>query len=93
MPQQQGSATAREVDPAEEAQILDAIQKWLERDVRPNVKDLEHADEYPHVMVEQMKAFVDVADASMISKSATSTNTGRAGPSPRRTIPGSPCSP
>ena len=57
MQNQQGSAMARDIDPAEEAQILDAIQKWLERDVRPKVKDLEHADEYPHEMVEQMKAF------------------------------------
>ena len=39
----------------DEAQILASIRKWLERDVRPQVKDLEHADEYPHRMVEQMK--------------------------------------
>jgi len=57
MTDQQGSARARDIDPAEETQILDAIEKWLERDVRPNVKDLEHADEYPHAMVEQMKEF------------------------------------
>ncbi len=35
--------------------ILDALDKWLERDVRPHVLRLEHADEYPHEMVEQMK--------------------------------------
>jgi alkylation response protein AidB-like acyl-CoA dehydrogenase len=39
-----------------EAEILDAIEKWLARDVRPHVLKLEHADEYPHEMVEQMKA-------------------------------------
>lgn len=39
----------------DEARILEAIDKWLERDVRPHVMRLEHADEYPHVMVEQMK--------------------------------------
>jgi len=39
----------------DEAQILDAIRKWLDRDVRDNVLKLEHADEYPHEMVEQMK--------------------------------------
>lgn len=38
-----------------ESQILDAINKWLEREVRDQVMDLEHADEYPHKMVEQMK--------------------------------------
>jgi alkylation response protein AidB-like acyl-CoA dehydrogenase len=39
-----------------EAEILDAIEKWLARDVRPHVMRLDHADEYPHEMVEQMKA-------------------------------------
>jgi len=39
-----------------EAEILDAIEKWLARDVRPHVLRLDHADEYPHEMVEQMKA-------------------------------------
>ena len=39
----------------QEAEILDAIEKWLERDVRPNVLKLEHADEYPFEWVEQMK--------------------------------------
>ncbi|RMB00620.1 acyl-CoA dehydrogenase family protein [Eilatimonas milleporae] len=41
----------------EETAILDQIEKWLERDVRPHVMRLEHADEYPHAMVEQMKEF------------------------------------
>ena len=40
----------------EDDALLDAIEKWLERDVRPHVLRLEHADEYPHEMVEQMKA-------------------------------------
>jgi alkylation response protein AidB-like acyl-CoA dehydrogenase len=39
----------------DEEQILDAIRKWLDRDVRDKVLALEHADEYPHEMVEQMK--------------------------------------
>lgn len=39
-----------------EAQILTAIDKWLERDVRPHATKLELADEYPEDMVEQMKA-------------------------------------
>ncbi|MEQ9639766.1 MAG: acyl-CoA dehydrogenase family protein [Alphaproteobacteria bacterium] len=39
----------------DERQILDAIAKWLARDVRGKVMALEHADEYPHEMVEQMK--------------------------------------
>jgi alkylation response protein AidB-like acyl-CoA dehydrogenase len=41
----------------DEAHILDAIRKWLDRDVRPRVLELEHGDVYPTAMVEQMKAF------------------------------------
>ena len=40
---------------AEETQILDAIGKWLERDVRPKARELEKKDEYPDAMVETMK--------------------------------------
>ena len=36
--------------------ILDSLDKWLEKDVRPYASDLEHKDEYPHEMVEQMKS-------------------------------------
>ena len=39
----------------QDVEILDAIGKWLARDVRPHVLTLEHADEYPHEMVAQMK--------------------------------------
>ncbi len=41
--------------PEEEAQILDTIEKWLKRDVRPHVKKFDHADEYPYEIVEQIK--------------------------------------
>ena len=40
---------------ADERQILDAISKWLERDVRAKVRALEHDDVYPETMVAQMK--------------------------------------
>ena len=40
---------------AEETQILDAIGKWLERDVRPKAHELEKKDEYPESIVETMK--------------------------------------
>jgi alkylation response protein AidB-like acyl-CoA dehydrogenase len=39
----------------DETLILDAITRWLERDVKDKVLALEHADEYPREMVEQMK--------------------------------------
>jgi alkylation response protein AidB-like acyl-CoA dehydrogenase len=40
---------------ADETQILDAISKWLERDVRPQAHALEHDDVYPEEMVAQMR--------------------------------------
>lgn len=48
------SRTAPKSD--EDTMILETIGKWLDRDVRPHVLRLDHADEYPHEMVEQMKA-------------------------------------
>jgi alkylation response protein AidB-like acyl-CoA dehydrogenase len=45
----------RHTDPAEEAALLDAIERWLAKEVRPQVMKLEHDDIYPHEMVETMK--------------------------------------
>ncbi len=39
----------------DDTMMLDSIDKWLVRDVKPHVLRLDHADEYPHEMVEQMK--------------------------------------
>ncbi|MGI9493505.1 MAG: acyl-CoA dehydrogenase family protein [Geminicoccaceae bacterium] len=47
--------THSSIGEAEERQMLDAIETWLEREVRPKVLDLEHGDVYPIEMVEQMK--------------------------------------
>ena len=41
----------------DERQMLGAIERWLEREVRPQVRALEHADAYPTEMVGQMQAF------------------------------------
>jgi alkylation response protein AidB-like acyl-CoA dehydrogenase len=49
------SAAITPVTAEDEQQILDAIDKFLDRDVRPYVMDIEHADEYPTAMVEGMK--------------------------------------
>jgi alkylation response protein AidB-like acyl-CoA dehydrogenase len=38
----------------DEAQILEAVSKWLERDVRPHASKYELADEYPKEMADQM---------------------------------------
>ncbi len=42
--------------PELETQILDAVDKFLERDVKPYVLEFEHADRYPEEMVEKMKS-------------------------------------
>ena len=47
----------RQTDPEEERAILDAIRKWLEKDVRPQASRLEHDDVWPAEMVAQMQAF------------------------------------
>ncbi|HNR23078.1 MAG TPA: acyl-CoA dehydrogenase family protein [Steroidobacteraceae bacterium] len=35
--------------------MLESIERWVEREVRPIAKQYDHADEYPHELVEQMK--------------------------------------
>ena len=45
----------RHTDPAEEAALLDAIERWLEKEVRPQAMRLEHDDIYPREMVETMR--------------------------------------
>ncbi|MGY6628319.1 MAG: acyl-CoA dehydrogenase family protein [Oceanicaulis sp.] len=40
---------------ADERQMLDAIAKWIEKKVAPVAMDLEHADEWPAALVEDMK--------------------------------------
>ena len=45
-------------DHGDDAQeILRVLNSWLEKDVRPVVLELEHADEYPRQLVEQMRDF------------------------------------
>ena len=41
--------------PDDEKQLLDSIDRWVEREVKPRVKEFDHADRYPHELVEQMK--------------------------------------
>ena len=49
------ASPAAHFDAADEAQLLDAIDRWIERDLRPIVKEYDHADRYPTHVVEQMK--------------------------------------
>ena len=39
----------------EDTQLLDAIDRWVERAVKPVVREFDHADRYPAALVEQMK--------------------------------------
>ena len=40
---------------ADDSALLDAIDRWLEREVAPQVMRLEHDDVYPHALVARMK--------------------------------------
>lgn len=43
-----------QLDTRDAESLLDTIDRWLERDVRPVVKQHDHADTYPHRIVAQM---------------------------------------
>ncbi len=45
------------IDPADELALMDMIDRWLERDVRPMVMHYDHADEWPADLVDQMAEF------------------------------------
>jgi alkylation response protein AidB-like acyl-CoA dehydrogenase len=42
-------------DAVEEAQLLDMIERWTDRELKPIVREYDHADRYPDHTVEQMK--------------------------------------
>lgn len=39
----------------EEKQIVATVREWVDREVRPVVREMEHANEYPEKLIEQMK--------------------------------------
>jgi alkylation response protein AidB-like acyl-CoA dehydrogenase len=41
--------------PEDEANLLDTIDKWVEKEVKPIAREHDQADEYPTALVEQMK--------------------------------------
>jgi alkylation response protein AidB-like acyl-CoA dehydrogenase len=41
--------------PDDEAQLLDTIERWVEREVKPIAREHDQEDKYPHQLVEQMK--------------------------------------
>jgi alkylation response protein AidB-like acyl-CoA dehydrogenase len=44
-------------DPAVADELVEAVRQWVDRDVVPHASELEHADEFPQAMFEQMCAF------------------------------------
>jgi alkylation response protein AidB-like acyl-CoA dehydrogenase len=42
-------------DAQDEAQVLDTIERWIARELKPIVREYDHADRYPTHIVEQMK--------------------------------------
>lgn len=49
------SVTTGQMDPDEEAALLDGIDRWVEREVRPVVMHHDHEDLWPAELVEQMR--------------------------------------
>ncbi len=43
------------LDAADDRQILDTIERWVDRELKPIVREYDHEDRYPHQVVEQMK--------------------------------------
>jgi alkylation response protein AidB-like acyl-CoA dehydrogenase len=43
------------LDVEDEVQILDTIERWVARELKPIVREYDHEDRYPHHIVEQMK--------------------------------------
>ena len=40
---------------AEEQAVVETVADWVDREVRPVVRDMEHANTYPEKLIEQMK--------------------------------------
>lgn len=40
---------------AEEQAVVDVVREFVDREVRPVARELEHANEYPEKLIEQMK--------------------------------------
>ncbi len=68
------------IDKADEAQLLATIDRWIEREVAPRVKEFDHADKWPAEIVEQMKELGCSAPRSVRSMAALAS---RPPPTPR----------
>lgn len=51
------ASSIRSLPAEEEAELLDVIDRWIERSLKPElVREFDHADRYPEQVVEEMKA-------------------------------------
>jgi alkylation response protein AidB-like acyl-CoA dehydrogenase len=39
----------------EETMLIETVRTFIDRDVKPTVREVEHANEYPEAWIEQMK--------------------------------------
>ena len=69
------------MDKEQEALILDGIERFLDRDVRPHVAALEHDDIYPEDIVEKMKEMG--LFGATISEDHSAASACRSRPTPR----------
>ncbi|MGE3392393.1 MAG: acyl-CoA dehydrogenase family protein [Gammaproteobacteria bacterium] len=46
---------AERISQEDETLLLDSIQRWTDKELKPIVREYDHADRYPHEIVEQMK--------------------------------------
>jgi alkylation response protein AidB-like acyl-CoA dehydrogenase len=49
------AARGTPIDTEEETHMLDSIERWVARELKPIVREYDHADRYPVEVVEQMK--------------------------------------
>ena len=46
---------AEQFSAEEETILLDSIERWVDKELKPIVREYDHEDRYPHEIVEQMK--------------------------------------
>ncbi len=56
---------------AEEQAVVDTVARFVDREVRPTVRELEHANTYPEALIEQMKAHRHLRPGRSPSRTAT----------------------
>ena len=63
--------------------ILDTIERWVARELKPIVREYDHADRYPTEVVEQMKELGPLFPARSVSARNTAGSASPPSPTPR----------